>query len=123
MSRTFYSYAIFFAALAGILILGQGIVYFVIGSRIMELASTRPWVFLVLMVTAASWLTMIVYFRYREYQFSLWAAVAVVTMSALQAFSLLKILRTHEITALYALTTLLTIVVGIVFAMSLLFSK
>jgi predicted esterase len=123
MSRTFYSYAIFFTALSGVLILAHGILYFLIGTRIMELVSTRGWILFFLIVSVTSWLIMIGYFRYREYQFALWAVVGVIATSAIQVFSLLKILQTREITPFFALTTLLAILAGIVLGISLVFTK
>src|SRR5688572_4528429 len=102
MSRTFYTYAIYFAALSGILILVQSIVYFAIGPRIFELATTPASVFLSLGVAAVNWLLMIAYFRFRNYQFPLWAVVGVLTTNTLQTFSLLKILTTRELTPFFA---------------------
>ena len=122
MSRTFYSYAIFFTALAGVLILAQGIVYFLIGSRFMELASTRGWVFLVTAITIVSWLTIIAYLHHRNYRFSLWVAITVIATSVIQTFSLLKILQTREITQVFAATTVIAIVAAIIFGLSLLLS-
>lgn len=123
MSRTFYNYAIFFNALSGVLILVQGIIYFLIGSRFMELASTRWWMFTLLVITIVSWLITVAYLRYRKYQFSLWAAVGVIVTSVIQAFSFLKVVRTHEITPVFAFTTVAAILAGIIFGTSLLFSK
>ena len=123
MSRTFYSYAIFFTALSGILIFAQSIVYFLIGGRIAELTSTRVWILLSVVVTVTSWLIMIAYFRYRNYQFSLWAIVAMIATTSFHAFSLLKTLQTREISPVYALTTVLTILAGIVYGVSLVFSR
>jgi len=123
MSRTFYTYAIFFTALAGILILVQGIIYFLIGSRFMELASTRWWMFILLVITIVSWLITVAYLRYRNYQFSLWAAVGVIATSVIQAFSFLKVLQTREITPVFVLTTVAAILAGIIFGFSLLFSN
>jgi predicted esterase len=123
MSRAFYTISILFAALSGVLIVAHGITYFMIGAKIMELSSTRGWIVLILVVTATSWLTIIVYFRYRNYDFALWAAVGVTATSIIQVFSLLKILQTHEITPFYALTTVLALSAGIVSGTSLVFSK
>jgi dienelactone hydrolase len=123
MSRTFYTYAIFFNALSGTLILVQGIIYFLIGPRFVELASTRWWMFILLVITIISLLITVAYLRYRNYQFSLWAAVGVVATSAIQAFSFLKVVQTREITPIFALTTVTAILAGIIFGTSLLFSK
>ena len=123
MSRAFYTYAIFFNALSGTLILAQGIIYFLIGSRFMELASTRGWMFILMIITIVSWLIIVAYSHYRNYQFSLWAAVGVIATSVIQAFSFLKVLQTREMTPLFALTTVASILAGIVFGISLLFSK
>ena len=89
----------------------------------MELVSTRGWILFFLIVSVTSWLIMIGYFRYREYQFALWAVVGVIATSAIQVFSLLKILQTREITPFFALTTLLAILAGIVLGISLVFTK
>jgi len=83
----------------------------------------RAWIMSFFGVTAASWLIMIAYLRYRNYQFALWAVVAVIVTSAIQAFSFLKILQTREITVVYALTTVLAILAGIVYGISLAFTK
>lgn len=123
MSRTFYSYAIFLTALSGLLILAQSVVYFMIGSRFMELASTRIWVLFMLVLTTISWLIMVAYLRYRDYKFSFWAAAGVVVTSTIQAFSFLKILRTHEITPFFALTTVISILTGVIFGITLLVSN
>ena len=123
MSRTFYSYSIFFAALSWILMLTQSIAYFLIGSRFMELSSTRGWMFFFLVITIAAWLTMAAYLRYRNYKVALGAIVAVIATSTIQAFSFLWILRTREITAVFALTTVSAILATIVFGISLLLSK
>jgi predicted esterase len=123
MSRTFYSYAIFFTALSGILIFTQSIIYFLIGGQIAELASTRLWILLSLVVNITSWLIMMAYLRYRNYQFSLWAVVAMIATSSLQAFALFTTLQTREITPVFALTTVLTISAGIVYGISLVFSR
>jgi predicted esterase len=123
MSRTFYAYAIFFTALSGILIFIQSIVYFMIGSRITELASTRGWLILFFVTIAAGWLIMIAYFRYRNYHISLWAVVAMIVISCFHAFSLFKTLQTHEITPMYALTTVLSILSGTVYGGTLVLSR
>ena len=122
MSRTFYSYAIFFTALSGILILTQGIVYFLIGARFMELGSTRGWILFFMVITTISWFTMLAYFRYRNYHFAFWAVIGVIATSSIQAFSFLKVLRTREITPVFALTTVSAILAASVFGISLLLS-
>lgn len=123
MSRTFYAYAIFFTALSGIIILVQGIAYVLIESHFMELATTRGWIFFFLGISVVSWLIMGAYFRHRKYKFALWAVAAVIATSTIQAFSFLRILRTHEITPLFALTTLSGILAAIIFGISLVLSK
>ena len=65
MSRTFYTYAIFFTALSGILILAQGIIYFLIGPKMMELASTRGWILFSVVVNIINLVAMIAYLRHR----------------------------------------------------------
>ena len=123
MTRTFYSYAIFFNILSVLLILTQSISYFLIGSRFMELASTRGWLFFSLGIAAVNWFIMVVYFRYRNYQFAIWAVAVVIATSTIQAFSFLKILQTREITPLFAVTTISAILGAIILGLTLLLSK
>lgn len=123
MTRTFYTYAILLSVLSGILIFTQSIAYFLIGARFMELASTQTWIYFFLVTTTTSWLIIVAYLHHRNYQFALWALVGVIATSTIQAFSFLRTLRTHEITPLFALTTISAILASIIFGISLLFSN
>jgi predicted esterase len=122
LSRSFYSYAIFFATLAIAVMLSENTMYVLIGARVTELSAARGWMLTSFGVIAIHSLILIRYYKFKHYQFALWATASVIITLFLQTIMIANVLQTREVTPLYVVLTLLVGIASVIVSLSLLFS-
>lgn len=123
VNRSFYSYAIFFTALLIGISLFQSIMSFVLREKIYALQSFRGWFILVAFLSFIWSLLLLKYYGYRQYKFTFWALIVSMAASAFHSVSFYNLVSTREIMSYHFIAVLLEMVTGMVYAISLIFSR
>jgi predicted esterase len=123
MTRSFYSYAIFFTVLLVVLIFSQGIMYFLLGVRVHELPSLANWFVFVSAVALVCSLITLKYYHHKQYQLAFWTLAINTVASVLHTFIFYHALKVKELTAYFIITVLVTLVTGVVHGISLIWSR
>jgi pimeloyl-ACP methyl ester carboxylesterase len=122
MTRNFYSSASFFTALYITVTFFENIIFIGLGEQLSELHSLGSWIILSYMVSLVWSLTMLKYYRYRQYWFTFWTGAISIPVSLFHFIMLYNLIATLDISIYYIIATLLTLGTGTVYGISLIFS-
>jgi pimeloyl-ACP methyl ester carboxylesterase len=123
MTRSFYSYAIFFSALLVVLTFSQGLIYFLLGTRVHELHSLANWFVFISAVALICALMMLKYYHHKQYQLAFWTLAINTAASVVHSFVFYNALKVKELTGYFIITVLVALVTGIVYGISLICSR
>lgn len=123
MNRSFYSYAIFFSGLAIVIALFRSVIYFQLGIRVGEPLSLPNWIIFESLVALVSSLMLLKYYHYKEYRVAFWTLIVSLAAGVFHFVIFYKTLKTKELSLYFFAAILLVMVTGIVYGISLIFSK
>jgi len=123
MNRSFYSLGIFFSGLSIASGLLQSILYILLGAQLFYLDSFLPW-FVILAIINLVWsLIILKYYHYKKYWFT-FLAITFVTIATLYQHTVFYIiLVSGKLKSYYIPALLLVLSIGILYAISLIFSR
>jgi hypothetical protein len=123
MTKSFYSFAIFFLGLSVVTGLFQSIIYFLLGAQIYFLPPMAHWFLVTSIIALVGTLCLLKYYHYKQFQFTFWV-LTISTAASLYHFILFyNLLKTRELSGEYIVATLIVIGMGIIYALSLIFSE
>jgi len=122
MTRTFYSYAIFFTALFIIASLFQSIILFTVGRRMIELPSLSGWLIVTYGIMLAWSLVTLKYYHEKHFRFTFWVLAVSTVISFFQVLLFYSAVQTGEPSIWYFFVTVVMFATGLVYALSLVFS-
>jgi pimeloyl-ACP methyl ester carboxylesterase len=122
MSRSFYSYAIFFTALHIIASFSQSILFFQLSGRVTEMHSFKGWLTSSVLITVMWLLIMLKYYHYKQYRFPFRILIVYILAMLIQFILLYSLLVTREVSDYYIAATLALLGADILYAISLIFS-
>lgn len=123
MTRSFYSYAIFFAGLYIVTAILESIILFVLGPRMYDLGSLPNWLFFAYGISLVWSLILLKYFHYRHYMFPLWTLITSTAVSFFHFVIFMHVLQTREMTSYYIAALLLAPATAAVYGITLIFSN
>ena len=117
--RTFYSFAVFFSALAFIITTIHSLIYFKLGRPMYTMESFASWYFLGTIATLVISLIILKYYHYKKYKFAFITGV-IAAISSL-AFSLLVygMMMGAKVVSYYIPVYIFSLAVGIIYGVSL----
>jgi predicted esterase len=122
MTRSFYSYAIFFLVLAILAGLFRTGIFFQLGIRVNEPHSLANWFLFESLLGLTCSLMLLKYYRYKEYRVAFWALIISLVAAVFHFVLFYNILRTKEISLYFMIAIVLVMVTSIGYAITLIFS-
>src|SRR5688500_6819204 len=113
MTRTFYSYSIFFSCLYIVTTLIQSIAYFLLGGRMIELSSIREWMIFSTAIDVVWSLILLKYYHARQYTVAFTTMMITVTATLIHFVIYYRVLSTHELSVLFFFGIMLVILSGL----------
>lgn len=123
MTRGFYSSAIFITSLYTIITLFRSVIYLQLDERMIELPSFTDWYLFELLISLAWQLILLTYFYYKQYQLTFWVTIISIGASIFHLTSSYSFLTTRVVPANFFIANLLIHGIGVLYGISLIFSK
>ncbi len=123
MTKSFYSSAVLFSSIYLAIALFQSVIFFHLGGRMYELPSIARWSVLMYVVSFAWSLIILKYYHHKRYHLAFWTLIVSIATSLVQFYLFYDLLHSREISMAYVIASLLLPVTGIVYAVSLIFSR
>jgi poly(3-hydroxybutyrate) depolymerase len=123
MTRTFYSYAIFFTGLYIVTGLLQSIILFLLGRRMYDLGSLSAWMLLAYSISLVWSLILLRYFHHKQHVFVFWMLIIYTAVSLVHFIIFMHVLQTREMTTYYITGMFLAPIAGAVYGFSLVVSS
>ena len=123
MTKSFYASAIFLTSLYTAILLFQSVVFMRLGALMYQLPSIKSWSIYVYVASLGWSLVVLKYYHGKGYQLSFRTGMVTVVASLMQFYLFYDLLLSHEISIAYTVATLLFVVIGIGYALSLIFSS
>lgn len=122
MTRSFYSYAIFFGGIFLIINFFENIIQFQLEERVLELRSLASWLIFEFLISLFWSLILLKYYHYKQYWFTFWLMTVSIAASLFHFILLYNLLKTREISDNYIMATFVVLGMGILYSFSLIFS-
>ena len=123
MSRTFYSYAIFFSGIYILTSLIYSIAYLQLGSRLIEVPSLRQWMILMTAITVVWSLILLKYYYQKQYSIAFSILVVTTTATLVHFVFYYQALSTHELSIGFFIGMAVVLVANLAHGICLIFSR
>ncbi len=123
MARSFYYSALFVTGLLILLSFFRSFLHFELGAQLYALPSLGQWWVVEYLVSLLWSLILLKYFHFKQFRFTFWVMAVAIAASLYHFILLYALLTTRELNTPYLVATFLVSGIGILYAISLIFSK
>jgi predicted esterase len=122
MSRNFYGYAIFFLIVTVACGIIQNYISWTLSEQFLELPSIAPWYITFSIAAILSWIFLSIYLHYKGHKFPFYTSLVFLIIDVMSVIAFYELIRTHNITPVFAAVTFLQMISQLILSVSLVYS-